>query len=186
MKSIKLIYLSLIVALVGAICISCSSSFNVSTKLSGSIEDNGEVDKDEGFEFKVGYKFGIGDSENFDEIKDKLLGAMQASDVAHYGCEDAENFVLFTIWQDGNTDLFVSANNGDEEAIKMWNENRKVYDNANSQLYKIAKNAGLKKSFRMCILNDENLDNALIIYQDGACIYDPINDIDETISDDNE
>lgn len=186
MKSLKLIYLSLLMTLVSTICISCSSSFNISTKLSGGIEDNGEVDNEEGFEFKIGYKVGIGDTENFDEIKNKLLDAMQESDVAHYGCEDAENFVLFTIWQDGNTDLFVSANNGDEEAIKMWNENRKVYDNANSQLYKIAKNAGLKKSFRMCVLNDENLDNALIIYQDGECIYDSVNDIDEMSSGDTE
>ncbi len=178
MKSLKIILILMLTAAVSSMFVACETKTSVSVKSIGSIEGNGEDDGQEGFEFKIGSSIFTSSEADFETIKNKLLGSMQESEKAHYDCEDAENFIIFTIWQDGNADVFVTANNGDDDAIGVWNENRKIYDNANTQLYQIAKDAGLKKSFRLCILNDENLDNALLIYQDGTCIYDPINDID--------
>ncbi len=178
MKNFKSIIFSVSIFTLCLVFAGCNASFNVSTKTIGGVSSNGENDGDEGFEFKAGYEVSLGNEGNFEKIKNKLLDSMEESDKAHYDCEDAEDFIVFTIWQEGNTDVFVSANNGDEDAKNVWMENKKIYDNANTQLYKIAKSAGLKKSFRLCVLNDENLNNALLIYQDGECIYDPISDID--------
>ena len=86
---------------------------------------------------------------------------------------------MFTVTQEGNTDLFTSALDGDAESIESWNGNRAIYDNASSELYNIVKEAGLNVTFRFCVLNDENTDKALLIYDDNVCVYDPINDIDE-------
>ena len=117
--------------------------------------------------------------EKFEELRNLLLSNMAKSDVVEYNCINKGDMLMFTVTQEGNTDLFTSALDGDAESIESWNGNRAIYDNASSELYNIAKEAGLNVTFRFCVLNDENTDKALLIYDDNVCVYDPINDIDE-------
>ncbi len=116
--------------------------------------------------------------EKFRELRDLLLNKMEPSDVVKYECTNGGDMLLFTVTQEGNTDVFTEALDGDEESIETWNSNKAIYDNASSELYKTVKDAGLNVTFRFCVLNDENTEKALLVYDDNVCVYDPVNGID--------
>lgn len=161
MKMPNYIFRSLILMVFPLVIISCESKMTV------NVDYNFTADSED-----------LSD-EKFEELKAILIGAIEPLDHAKYDCSNQGDTFIFTVTQEGNADICIEALDGDTESIELWNSKKKIYDNASLKLYEIAKEAGLGITFRFCVINDENTEKALLIYDDSVCVYDPVNNIDE-------
>ena len=116
--------------------------------------------------------------EDFEKIKSELLLSLSTHENVEVNCDVTDDIINFTVSQHGVANTAIKAKDGDEDAIKKWEDNEMVYRNASDSLFDIALYNGLQtKNFRFSVLNDLNPSNALLMFQNGYEIYNYVKDI---------
>lgn len=85
--------------------------------------------------------------------------------------------VTVSVWQEGLTAAAVAAKSEGGDTLDKWNEMKGNIQYMAKSNYELMETCGIEDGHLLLnVLNDQNKDNVLLSYMDGACLYDAVNE----------